>query len=73
MRLRTEDVFRAKGSSGMEESLGRRNVTSRRLDVTDTPNWTLRVVNFSEKSLDNLDTCHHPDGGQILITTRCLS
>jgi len=36
--------------------------------VTVAPGWILRVMNFSEKALDSLDTCHHSDGGQILTT-----
>ena len=32
------------------------------------PGWTLGVVNFSEKVLDSLDLCYHPDEDQILIS-----
>ena len=36
---------------GIEGSSGRR-ITWGRLDVTEAPKWTLRVVDFSEEALD---------------------
>jgi len=56
----------------MEGSSGRRNVTSRRLDVAEAPGWTLGVVDTTGEALGSLDTCHHPDEGQILTTIPVL-
>jgi len=32
--------------------------------MTETPGWTLRVVNFLEKVLGSRNMCHHPDKSQ---------
>ena len=56
------------GNSGLGMSLGQRGALGWP-GVVDAPNWTLRVVDFSRKALGSLDTCHHFDEGQILITT----
>ena len=53
----------------MEGSSGQRIVTSRRLDVAETPGCTLKVADMSGKALDNLDTCRHFDASQILNIT----
>jgi len=53
VRFQTEDVFRAKGSSGMGGSSGRMNVTSGKLDVADALSWTLESYVFSGKLLVN--------------------
>jgi len=55
MQLLIEDVFGTEGSSERAKSGG----VSRMLGVLD----------FSGKTLGSLDTCHHPDVGQILTTT----
>jgi len=39
------------------------------LDAAEASGWTLGVVNFSGEELGSLNTCHHPDARQILITT----
>ena len=69
MWLWTKVVFESEDSSGMEEFSTRRNVTSRRLDMTEAPGWILGVMNMMGKALGNLDKCHHLDANQILITT----
>ena len=48
---------------------GRRAVPGR-LNVAGASVWTLRGVNVLRKLLGNLNSCHHPDTGQILITTK---
>ena len=43
--------------------------TTRRPDVAVTSGWTLRVVDVSRESFDNLNMCHHLFEGQNLTTT----
>ena len=47
-----------------------RRATLRRLDVTGVSVWPLRGVIVLRKLLGNLNTCHHPDMAEILITTK---
>jgi len=68
MAASDRDVFMTKGSSGMKGSSRKRRAPGR-LGAADATNRILRVVNFSEEALSSLDACHHPDEGQILITT----
>ena len=53
---------------GMEWSSERR-MTSERLDVAETPDWALGVMNFLGETLGSLNKYHHTDEGQILIAT----
>ena len=47
-------------------------MTSKELNVVKALVWTLRVVHFSGKVIGCLDTCHHPDEGQILTITAVI-
>ena len=47
----------------------RQRVALRGTGVTEAPGWTLGVVDFLVYALGSLNTCHHPDAGQILNTT----
>ena len=53
-------------ASGFESGISSgRRVTPGGPGVTEASGWTPGVVNFSGKALGSLDTCYHPDAGQI--------
>ena len=68
-KFRSDNVFKVvKCNSGLRIS-SRMESNPERLRVAKASRWTLGVLDFAREVLDNLDTCHHPDTGQILTTT----
>ena len=57
------------GASGPRTSSGRRRVPGWP-GAADTPDRTLEVVDFLGEALGSLNTCHHPDKGEILTTIK---